>query len=66
MKNRAVTEASDCQFGQALELGATEGDLTRIIELKNENLPALDLGRPLTFFHKLTHLNISMNKIANI
>ena len=49
-----------------MELSATEADMTRVIEVKNEYLNAIDLGKPATYFHKLTHLNLSMNKIANI
>lgn len=31
-----VPEPSECDFGQALELGATDGEMTRHLEMKNE------------------------------
>ena len=35
-ENSNITEPSDCEFGQALELNATEGNMSRNIEVKNE------------------------------
>ena len=35
-KSSSAAEPSDCEFGQALELSATEGEMSRQIEVKNE------------------------------
>ena len=45
---------------------ATEGELTRHIEVKNEQLNEVDVVKPLAPYTLLVHLDISMNKIAAI
>ena len=57
---------SACEFGQALELNATEAELTREIEVKNERLADIDLVKPLAPYTLLVHLDISMNKIQTV
>jgi len=59
-------EPSECKFGQALELGATDAEMTRNLEVKNERLTTIDLVKPLAHFSLLVHLDISMNKISAV
>ena len=57
---------ADDEFGQALELNATEAEMTRVLEVKNERLNQIELSRALRPYQKLVHLDISMNKIATV
>lgn len=59
-------DPSDCPFGQALELNATEGEMSRHVEVKNEMLGEVDVAKPLAHYALLVHLDISMNKIAGL
>lgn len=60
------SEPSECAFGQALELNAAEGEMSRHVEVKNEQLGQVDVVRPLAPYSMIVHLDISMNKIAAI
>lgn len=52
---------------QALELNATNGDLSRRIDVKNENLNQIDVSNAFSRYHRhLVHLDLSMNKIASV
>lgn len=57
---------ADDEFSQALELNATEAEMTRVLEVKNERLNQIELSRALRPYQKLVHLDISMNKIAAV
>jgi len=60
------SKPSECHFGQALELNATEGEMARKIEVKNETFGEIDVVQPLAFYSLLVHLDISMNKIKSL
>lgn len=40
--------------------------MTRNLEVKNEQFGEIDIGKPLSFYSLLVHLDLSMNKIGAI